>query len=393
MMKRILFIGHDGSRTGAPIVLLHLLNWLKKNTDISISLLLLWGGDMEPQYQEAAPTMLWHLPQPQSIWAGRIRHWTRQQRRHEDKILKKIQDFQPDIIYSNTVISAEMGVRLKRMLNVPLVCHVHELQGIIDAYIGRDKFIKISKSVDLFFAASQAVGENLVQQNEIHKDDTVVVYEFIDTSINSLSNIQLESIRKELGIPNSALIIGGSGAIQWRKGSDLFIQLSAFMKELRAELPYFVWLGSNTSFPLFAQQLLDDVQILGLTEHVKFIGARPNAIDYMQIFDVFTLCSREDPYPLVCLEAAAIGKPVLCFADSGGMPEFVAEDAGFVVPYLRADIMAQRINLLLNNSEARQQLGTNAQNKVRQQHDVNIASVQIVSILEELFNKQKSVVG
>src|SRR5262245_56080071 len=37
--KRVLFISHEASRTGAPIVLLHFLRWFKRNTDIPFMVL------------------------------------------------------------------------------------------------------------------------------------------------------------------------------------------------------------------------------------------------------------------------------------------------------------------------------------------------------------------
>ena len=36
---KILFISHEATRTGAPILLLNFLNWLKKNSDIEIEIL------------------------------------------------------------------------------------------------------------------------------------------------------------------------------------------------------------------------------------------------------------------------------------------------------------------------------------------------------------------
>src|SRR4051812_23665793 len=50
-MKQILFIGHDAGRTGAPLVMLHLLEWLRKrDTELRIDLLLLRGGELEERY-------------------------------------------------------------------------------------------------------------------------------------------------------------------------------------------------------------------------------------------------------------------------------------------------------------------------------------------------------
>src|SRR5215218_5593496 len=50
-MKRILFIGHDAGRTGAPFVLLHLLEWLReREPELTIDLHLLRGGELVDRY-------------------------------------------------------------------------------------------------------------------------------------------------------------------------------------------------------------------------------------------------------------------------------------------------------------------------------------------------------
>jgi hypothetical protein len=54
-MKRFLFIGHDAGRTGAPIVLLHYLRWVKDHMpDWHCDLLLIRGGALEAEYREVA---------------------------------------------------------------------------------------------------------------------------------------------------------------------------------------------------------------------------------------------------------------------------------------------------------------------------------------------------
>jgi hypothetical protein len=50
--NKILFVGHRADRTGAPILLLHLLRWLRENTELCFELLLLKGGDLEPEFRK-----------------------------------------------------------------------------------------------------------------------------------------------------------------------------------------------------------------------------------------------------------------------------------------------------------------------------------------------------
>lgn len=75
------------------------------------------------------------------------------------------------------------------------------------------------------------------------------------------------------------------------------------------------------------------------------------------------MISREDPYPLVNLEVAALAKPIICFRNSGGSQEFVENDAGFIVSYLDVEKMADKIIYLFNNQNIGIMLGQNAKEK------------------------------
>ena len=59
MAHKVLFISHDASRTGAPIVFLHLLRWLRENTTIGIGILLKRGGELENEFNDIAPYYIW----------------------------------------------------------------------------------------------------------------------------------------------------------------------------------------------------------------------------------------------------------------------------------------------------------------------------------------------
>ena len=95
--------------------------------------------------------------------------------------------------------------------------------------------------------------------------------------------------------------------------------------------------------------------------------------------------SREDSYPLVCLEAASLAKPILCFDRAGGEREFVEEDCGFVVPYLQVEMMAERTLELLGSAELRQRMGERAKAKVRERHDVSVSAPRILEVIRRLL--------
>src|SRR5690606_9870652 len=52
-MKKILFISHDVTRTGAPMVLLHFLKWVQLyQPEVQVDLLVLRGGNLENEFKK-----------------------------------------------------------------------------------------------------------------------------------------------------------------------------------------------------------------------------------------------------------------------------------------------------------------------------------------------------
>ena len=58
--KKVLFIGHEASRTGAPLLLLHFLKWLRQETRFEFEVLLKNGGDLVDDYRQVAPMRILH---------------------------------------------------------------------------------------------------------------------------------------------------------------------------------------------------------------------------------------------------------------------------------------------------------------------------------------------
>lgn len=388
-MNHYLFVGHDASRTGAPIVLLHLLRWLKQKQLCTFSVLLINGGELEHEYSCLADTYIWNLPTTSNAsLVNRIAFKLsdkiiNSQKKHEKDIIGKVHNQGVKAIYGNTVVSTDVIVELKQKLKCPVVCHVHELEMAIERYFGTERFRKQVPNIDLIIAASEAVRKNIISTFGFPAEKTVKVHEFVPSPNRVLHESGLASIREELTIPLGSYVVAASGTLDWRKAPDIFVQVADYIKCNYQMMPYFIWIGGSKS-TIEWLELEYDLKRLGLLEYVKFIGSKSNPLDYLRVADVFILTSREDPYPLVCLEAASLGKPVICFDDAGGMPEFVGADCGIVVPYLAVANMALAIIKLFEQPELRNALGKRAFEKVTTQHNVELTVHQIMEHLDNL---------
>lgn len=235
---------------------------------------------------------------------------------------------------------------------------------------------------DRFIVASHAVKNNLTVNHGIAANNMILCYDFIPCEEIESYRTEKKLVCQELNIPLDSFIICGSGTMDWRKGTDLFIQLAnSLVHNLRNAPIYFLWVGGRKEGHYY-EELIYDVNKLCLETRVIFLCEQVAPWVYYSACDVFALLSREDPFPLVCLDSATLGKPILCFEKSGGMPEFVEDDAGFIVPYLDIEAMCSRIIQLYEDDTLRQRLGARAAAKVRERHDIEQSGRQIVGIIE-----------
>ena len=384
MSQNLLFISHQASRTGAPIVLLHLLRWLKQHTSYQLVILLQEGGEMESEFRELGETLLWAPPISAGIWQQRLRRVSQHTTRHQRRVQERLRQLAPALIYANTVVSADLALLLKPVLNCPVVCHVHELATVIDAFIGAERFTQLSPQIDCFVAASEAVADNLRSRYQVPTARIRTIHEFVPVLAAADFTLARQQVRQELGIPAEAFVVAGAGTIDWRKAPDLFIQVAQHVVAAAGERVYFIWPGGKLQSE-DGRRVRHDVERAELTDSVQFLGSKTNPYDYLSAADVFLLTSREDPYPLVCLEAAALGKPILCFDRAGGMPEFVEQDCGVILPYLRSDLMAAAVLKLRDDFPLRQHQGDNAARKLRERHSVEQAGSRVSKLLAELL--------
>ena len=127
--KRVLFVGHEASRTGAPILLLHLLRWLKQNSGMQFEILLREGGALEGDFAALAPTTVLKVSPVEEVLCKVCKRlgWKMPARfTLAGKAVNYARGRKIDLVYANTVVVAEEAEALAS-LALPLVWHIHEM--------------------------------------------------------------------------------------------------------------------------------------------------------------------------------------------------------------------------------------------------------------------------
>lgn len=389
--RRVLFVSQDATRTGAPVLLLQFLRWLRTNTSIDFEVVVLrQGGELSAEFAALAP--VWHADATTGRLAGTTMRVARRLGLTESvddaqigRMVRQMSHRRFGLVYSNTFWNGAFVSRLGA-LGCPVVTHVHELESNISRP-GAENLRLVKAQTTGYIACSEAVKSNLVVRHRIEPDRIDVIHGFVTTrALTAAQQAEARArTRLELGIPEDACVVGAAGTTNWAKSPDLFVQLAYAVHRRRPARPvHFVWLGGGSPHAHRLAELRLDAQTAGIGDIMHFPGTRSNAAEYFCAFDVFALTSREDSFPLACLEVASLGKPILCFDRAGGEREFVEHDCGFVVPYLEVEVMAERTLELLASDELRHRMGERAQAKVRERHDVSYAAPRVLDVIRRL---------
>jgi glycosyltransferase involved in cell wall biosynthesis len=368
---------HEASRSGAPILALSFFQWWAKNTNRPFDVLLLSDGPLRGEFEKLGRTYVAdELSGKARVFNRGLAKLLRHSANHwMSKVHQRLSGNDYKVVYGNSIVCLPWILKFKNSPQVRCTCAIHELTWVIERSFARDYVSDNLSKLDLVIAGSKAVATNLVDTFAIDPSAIVISHAFIDTAITL--ELDKAKLRAKLGLDPSVFVIGAVGTPELRKGTDLVVSLAL---QLRKKYPYFqfklIWVGGRADDELVSL-FRADVSKSNLSDHVIFVESTPHPNDYINLYDVFILLSREDPFPLVALNAAYLEKPVIAFERSGGIPELLSDGAGCVVPYFDIERFSDVIYSLAQDRELRSTIGSKAKTRVSEDYTVESGSPQL----------------
>ena len=383
----VLFITHETSRSGAPLLLLNYIKWLSERDLVKPYILIGRRDEIDGEFSKLGKVFYSYKPKnsigKNIVFKIYVRFFNSPIGKNLFKYFLKLKlgFCKIDIIYSNTICNGN-DMNFLSFLRLNQICHVHEAEGVINIY-GLENLNLVKENTSNFIACSKFVKDGLVKRFNISDNNIELIYSSVSKSIlidAEKKNTTLNLINKN----TNTFLIGGSGGLGYRKGTDLIVPLMKEVLKFRNDI-CFVWVGGNKDSKDFTE-LQNDITINGLDNNIKIIGSVTNPIDYYTEFDVFTLLSREEPFGLVCLENALLEKPVLCFESIGGAPELLDNCKENIIPFLNLEKMANRIFYLMDNPYEANEIGKSLKKKVLENYTSEICFPMMYDIIQK-FSK------
>lgn len=372
--KRILYISHSATVAGAEMSLLHLLKNL--NREKYQPLVIFPEDGILKKYvdelgiQTVVSPLIWWIPG--ESWNGR-HHYNSMLKGLNNRVNSIRQIIKMggiDLVQTNTITIIE-GALAARAEGIPHIWHVCE--NLLES-----ELLKPYIPVETVFSLVNELSDQIVVISEyqekrlktfINNDKIRLIYEGIPVDeYKKISADKENPLRKKLGIADNEILIAALGSLTTRKNPDAFIAMAAEILKKRKNLS-FVWLGKPTDNELF-RKIQAKISALNLEKYVFFPGFCKNVPKALYEIDIFVHTSFNENLSLVCIEAMAVGKPVIS-TRCGGPEEVVSDgESGYLVSIDNKDELTEKILKLLDNPDLRMKMGRKGRIRAENLFDV-----------------------
>lgn len=226
---------------------------------------------------------------------------------------------------------------------------------------------------------SRSTGDSYAELMGINPDRVNIIYNGIDEEKLICDAASTTNLREELGIPESAVVIGAVFRISEEKRPMLWVDVANHLLKEHPDM-HFIIVGAG---PLECQ-LADHVIKHELT-NIHLVGRQNNVGAWFKLFDVLLMTSRVEGVSNSVIEAQFTGCPVVV-PNVGGLSEAMEhERTGYLLDDDSVEAFANAVLSVVKASENENHLGNNARSFARQKFSIPtmVANYRLLFVDEE----------
>lgn len=194
--------------------------------------------------------------------------------------------------------------------------------------------------------------------------------------------------RQRLGLPLHSPILLWVGRLEKLKGVDILISAVAQLDERDFTL---LIVGGDERADGLKAELQAQAKVTGIAENVRFVGAvkHEDLPDYYSAADVCVVPSYYESFGLVAVEAMACGTPVVASRVGGLVSTVIDGVSGYLIPWRCPEPFAEKLEVLLNNPELRNNFSRAAQRSM-ERFAWRRVSLQMASLYDRVLGEHRA---
>lgn len=372
-MLKVCHIASGDLWAGAEVQVANLVEQLKKDSSVEVSLLLMNEGTLAERGRKAGvrTEVLREGENGFGALIGMAKAFIKQvgpdvlhSHRYKENVLAAIVH---SAVGSPSLIRTQHGMPEPFAHGASLQ---HRLSLLADGFIARRMTSRI-------IAVSEDMRERLARIYP--RERLTLIPNGINIDALEIAATKAEA-RQRVGLPASAPLIGYCGRLEPVKRIDLFLEAAKLLKQHNRDAEFII-AGDGKERPRLERL----AESFGLRESVMFLGHRTDIPVILGALDIFSLCSDHEGLPMVLLEALAIGTPVVA-RNVGGIPEVVQHGTnGLLVnePTSEAIFAAWMQSLALDVEKKRRQIEA-GKKTVRESFSAERNAQAMIALYEEV---------
>lgn len=275
------------------------------------------------------------------------------------KAMQIAKEFSPDIIHAQHYESRKLASKIKQIVKRPVILSVHH-------FIDKHKKIT-SEECNRIIVVSESLREHLVNHVKISKDMIRVIHDGVDIKSYSVNPVRdLTKFRP---------IVGVAGRLVQTRGQEYFLKAAKIILDAEFDVE-FVVAGEGPDFSRL-KKITKDLEI---ENNVTFTRETPPDKVAMQLFDILVHCPLEESLGLTIIEAMAMGKPVVA-TGVGGIYSVVKDtETGLIVPIKNPDEIAEKVIMLMKDTELREKMSINARNLAMEEFSIEKMTEAVIKL-------------
>jgi glycosyltransferase involved in cell wall biosynthesis len=298
-------------------------------------------------------------------------------------VLAYLRATQPDLVYlANGVAPNLDGLVAAARAGVPVLVHEKGFRRIGP----RERVM--SRWIDTFVGMTELVTAH-AKARGVRARRHLTVYDGIDCERFTPGGGA--AVRRELGIPDHAPVIGIVGHVQGWKGQDLVVQAMAQLRPRHPELRCLIVGGVHRQGAAYAQQIRERIAAEGLERQVLLTGARRDVAACLDAMDVAIHASTNpEPFGRVLIEAMALGRPLIAPREGGPLEIVVDEETGVLVPPRDPTALAAAIDRLVADPDLRHRMGQAGRARVDAVFDIRRHVRTMEGVFDEMLSARQA---
>lgn len=251
-----------------------------------------------------------------------------------------------NLLHTHNYKSNLIGLMAAWFAGIPVVATAHGFTGSskavllyekIDKFVLKAFFKKVAVVTDAMFpewkSPRKSVIANGVDVQRFKRDET-----------------SRQQIRKEFGIKDGEVLIATVGRLSKEKNQELLLDAAVRLLQKYNHMKILI-VGDGPEMAALRAKVRSD----RIEDKVIFTGVLGNLAPVYQAMDIFVLPSLTEGVPLVILEAMASRIPIVA-TRVGGIPGIITDGkTGILAAPGRADELAAKIEIFLNDRQKREE--------------------------------------